>query len=328
MGPTRPRRPRERNIKGAPELLCPETREFNSRLGRRDSGYRWKISSTCYPSQISQALTGKEVEIAPLSAMPQESRLAMARRSICRRHRRVRRRGKGFSPLQGPRRPRRRPDRIRHIRSRHRRAEGRFTELKELYRATAEELDAFSLAGYIDPQAPRIESRIEIRKLPTDSDYGRTERVSGAAARTKDLRHDGEKRADRRAAAAAYRGLRKDLDLMQRSPQNPPLYLRPADASGAVRTAVPDNALRRRNRRCRAILRPDRFRDRDRVIESVSESRSEELRTRLPIRSDGDQPGLQPVPEHHARADSRRPKPTRTKRTANMHTTTRNAARP
>jgi hypothetical protein len=87
-------------------------------------------------------------------------------------------------------------------------------ELKSLYDATAEQRDAFSLDGYLDVIGPDNVTELPER-LPKDSDYREVLKVFPEPRLAKKIfgtmenaRLDGRLR-------HAYRGLRKDLDLMK-----------------------------------------------------------------------------------------------------------------
>ena len=80
-----------------------------------------------------------------------------------------------------------------------------------------------------------------------------------------------------------------------------PVYFRSADASGAVRTAVSDHALRRRDRRREAILRANSFGNRNRNRNYLFRKRINETADRRRF-ANGDEPRLHAFSKHHAGA--------------------------
>jgi hypothetical protein len=167
-----------------------------------------------------EALTGKEVEIAPLAAVPQESRINDGKTihlpssvsefdddeldfrlyKVLAAHAAGQIEfgtyEKGSAPLKAA-----------------------FAELSDLYSATADEWDAFSLAGYIEDvqkgeKASPGEPPPQKRKPPKDADYRAVLELfpeSGLARKIFGTVENG--RIDRRLRAT-YRGLGRDLDLM------------------------------------------------------------------------------------------------------------------
>jgi hypothetical protein len=100
-----------------------------------------------------------------------------------------------------------------------------YGDLSELYSATAEQSDAFSLAGYIEDvqTGEKALSEAEIRaemkkrrkKLPKDSDYRHVLQVFPEPRLAKKIFGTMENARIDAALRRTYRGLRKDLDLMQ-----------------------------------------------------------------------------------------------------------------
>jgi hypothetical protein len=100
-----------------------------------------------------------------------------------------------------------------------------FTDLAELYSATAEQTDAFSLAGYIEDvqKGERALSDAELREeigrrrksLPEDSDYKAVLQVFPEPRLARKIFTTMENARVDSLLRQSYRGLRKDLDLMQ-----------------------------------------------------------------------------------------------------------------
>ena len=101
-----------------------------------------------------------------------------------------------------------------------------FADLDELYSATADQIDAFSLAGYIEDvqtgesALPHSEAlakmRAKQRKLPKDSDYKAVLNVFPEPRLARKIFGTMENARIDNCLRAAYRGLQKDLDLMQK----------------------------------------------------------------------------------------------------------------
>jgi nitric oxide reductase NorD protein len=100
-----------------------------------------------------------------------------------------------------------------------------FTDLAELYSATAEQIDAFSLAGYIedvqkgDRALSDAELREEIKRrqksLPKNSDYRAVLNIFPEPRLARKIFTTMENARIDNRLRQSYRGLRKDLDLMQ-----------------------------------------------------------------------------------------------------------------
>jgi nitric oxide reductase activation protein len=100
-----------------------------------------------------------------------------------------------------------------------------FAELNALYAASQEEIDAFSLAGYIEDvqkgekalsdEEIRAEIKKRLKKLPKDSDYRAVLQVFPEPRLAKKIFGTMENARIDAALRRNYRGLRKDLDLMQ-----------------------------------------------------------------------------------------------------------------
>ncbi len=94
-----------------------------------------------------------------------------------------------------------------------------FTELSALYEATADQLDAFSLAGYIEDVQTGEKSGAPVsrvkKKLPKDSDHRAVLKVFPEPRLAKKIFGTMENARIDARLRTSYRGLRKDLDLMQ-----------------------------------------------------------------------------------------------------------------
>ncbi len=203
-----------------------ETRASNERLQETRLGLPLEKIQAVLRMYV-EALTGKEVEIAPLSAMPQETRIGDGKTiylpsSVAefdddekdfRLYKVLAAHGAGqieFGTFD-------------------RETVGlkaAFTELSEIYSASAEERDAFSLAGYIEDVQKgeralpdeEIKAQVKRRKkhLPKDSDYrGVLSAFPEPRLARKIFGTMENARIDNRLRAT-YRGLCKDLDLMQK----------------------------------------------------------------------------------------------------------------
>jgi hypothetical protein len=100
-----------------------------------------------------------------------------------------------------------------------------YSALNELYAATAEQLDAFSLSGYIEDvqkgekalsdEELQAEMKRKRKKLPKDSDYRQILHVFPEPRLARKIFSTMENARIDAALRRTYRGLRKDLDLMQ-----------------------------------------------------------------------------------------------------------------
>lgn len=173
-----------------------------------------------------EGLTGKEVEIAPLTAMPQEARVADGKTI--------------YLPATVAEFKDDELDfRLYKVLSAHaagqiefgtydkdtKNLKAAFAELTALYEATAEQTDAFSLAGYIEdvqsgeraltPEQEAESAKKRARKLPKNSDYRAVLQVFPEPSLARRIFGTLENaRVDRRLRKI-YRGLVRDLDLMQ-----------------------------------------------------------------------------------------------------------------
>ncbi len=203
-----------------------ETRQSNELLQEAQKGLPLEKIQTVLRIYI-EGLTGKEVEIAPLTAMPQESRIGDGKTIYLpanvhefdsdemdfRLYKVLAAHGAGqieFGTFKKDTKE----------------LKAAFAELTELYEATAEQLDAFSLAGYIEEveKGERALSEEEIkaemkkrrRKLPKNSDYKNVLQVFPEPRLAKKIFGTMENARIDAALRRNYRGLRKDLDLMQK----------------------------------------------------------------------------------------------------------------
>lgn len=174
-----------------------------------------------------EGLTGKEVEIGPLSAIPQESRIGDGKTI--------------YLPATVAEFDNEEKDfRLYKVLAAHGAGQiefgtfekdttdlkAAFTSLAELYEATADEIDMFSLSGYLDEinKAERSltdeEIRAEIKKrqksLPKNSDYREVLKVFPEPRLAKKIFGTMENARIDNRLRQTYRGLRKDLDLMRR----------------------------------------------------------------------------------------------------------------
>jgi hypothetical protein len=203
-----------------------ETRQSNELLREAQEGLSLEKVQTVLRIYI-EGLTGKEVEIAPLAAMPQESRIGDGKTIYL---------PSNVNEFQSE-------DldfRLYKVLAAHGAGQIEFgtfakdtaelkaayAELSELYAASQEEIDAFSLAGYIEEvqKGKRALSEEEIReeikkrrkKLPKGSDYRAVLQVFPEPRLAKKIFGTMENARIDAALRRNYRGLRKDLDLMQK----------------------------------------------------------------------------------------------------------------
>ncbi len=203
-----------------------ETRQSNELLQEAQEGLPLEKIQTILRIYV-EGLTGKEVEIAPLTAMPQESRIGDGKTIYLpsnikefdsdemdfRLYKVLAAHGAGqieFGTFEKD----------------SKNLKAAFAELNELYAATAEETDAFSLGGYIEDvqkgekalsdEAIRAEVKKRLKKLPKDSDYRAVLQVFPEPRLAKKIFGTMENARIDAALRRTYRGLRKDLDLMQK----------------------------------------------------------------------------------------------------------------
>ncbi len=217
---------KDETAKARKSYFALETRNSNQLLAESSLGLPLENVQTILRIYV-EGLTGFEVEIQPLLAMPQESRIGDGRTIYLpsnvnefgdderdfRLYKVLAAHGAGQIEFGTYER-----DSIG--------LKAAFTELSELYEATAEQTDAFSLAGYIEDvqtgerALSEAETRAEAKKrrknLPKNSDYKAILQVFPDAFLAKKIFGTMENaRVDNRLRQT-YRGLRKDLDLMQK----------------------------------------------------------------------------------------------------------------
>ncbi|HMS40116.1 MAG TPA: VWA domain-containing protein [Pyrinomonadaceae bacterium] len=203
-----------------------ETRQSNELLQEAQEGLPLEKIQTILRIYV-EGLTGKEIEIAPLTAMPQESRIGDGKivylpsnvnefnsdEMDFRLYKVLAAHGAGqieFGTFE----------------KNSKNLKAAFAELNELYAATADEIDAFSLAGYIEDvqkgekalseDGIKAELKKRIKKLPKDSDYRAVLQIFPEPRLAKKIFGTMENARIDAALRRNYRGLRKDLDLMQK----------------------------------------------------------------------------------------------------------------
>jgi nitric oxide reductase NorD protein len=212
------------SAKARKSFFALETRQSNDLLQDTRAGLHLDKIQTVLSIYI-EGLTGKEVEIAPLAAMPQESRISDGRTihlpaSVAefdddvmnfRLYKVLAAHGAGQiefgtfeQDTQGLR--------------------AAFADLSEVYEATADQVDAFSLGGYIedvqkserslpdDELLKEIERRRKV--LPQTSDYRNVLKVFPEPRLARKIFGTMENARIDHRLRETYRGLRKDLDLM------------------------------------------------------------------------------------------------------------------
>ncbi len=202
-----------------------ETRQSNDRLQQTKTGLHLESVQHVLRLYI-EALTGREVEIEPQSAMPQESRIGDGKTIYLpntiaefdteemdfRLYKVLAAHGAGqieFGTFDKDSTE----------------LKAAFTDLADLYSATAEQVDAFSLAGYIEDvqKGERALSDEEIRaeikrrqkSLPKNSDYRAVIQIFPEPRLARKIFTTMENARIDGLLRQTYRGLRKDLDLMQ-----------------------------------------------------------------------------------------------------------------
>ncbi len=190
-----------------------ETRESNRRLSRTRLGLLLERVQHVLRLYI-EALTGREVEIAPLAAFVQESRIGDGKTiylpSVVAEFDDDEMDFRLFKVLAAHCAGQiefgtfdRDTDALKAV----------FTELSSLYSAAADELDAFSLDGYLD--RPGEDRRPGTGALPAGSDYRAVLKVFPEPRLARKIFATMENARIDHCLRATYRGLRKDLDLMQ-----------------------------------------------------------------------------------------------------------------
>lgn len=213
------------NSKARRSFFALETRNSYDLLHEGQEGLPLEKVQTILRIYI-EGLTGKEVEIAPLSAMPQESRINDGKTI--------------YLPAKVAEFKTDEMDfRLYKVLSAHGAGQiefgtyerdsvglkSAFTSLSELYEATADQYDAFSLAGYIEDvqkgekalseEEFLREQKAKRKKLPKNSDYRAVLSVFPEPSLARKIFGTLENARIDRQLRHTYRGLRKDLDLMQ-----------------------------------------------------------------------------------------------------------------
>lgn len=202
-----------------------ETRQSNEMLREGHEGLPLDSVQTVLRIYV-EGLTGKEIEIAPLSAMPQESRIGDGKTIYLpsnvdefnsdeldfRLYKVLAAHGAGqieFGTFAKDTKE----------------LKAAYAELAALYESTADETDAFSLAGYIEDvqkgekalsdEEIRAELKKRVKKLPKGSDYRDVLQVFPEPRLARRIFGTMENARIDGALRRTYRGLRKDLDLMR-----------------------------------------------------------------------------------------------------------------
>ncbi|MBA2378786.1 MAG: VWA domain-containing protein, partial [Blastocatellia bacterium] len=215
----------EQSPKARRSYFALETRHSNDELSQTRSGLHLEDVQHVLRLYV-EALTGREIEIAPLTEMQQESRIGDGKKIFLpgtiselgsdemdfRLYKVLAAYGAGqieFGTFEQDTAALR----------------AAYTDLAELYSATAEQADAFSLAGYIEDigTAEKALSDDELRKeierrrktLPKGSDYKTVLNIFPEPRLAKKIFSTMENARINGVLRNQYRGLRKDLDLMQ-----------------------------------------------------------------------------------------------------------------
>ncbi len=212
----------EDSAKARRSYFALETRESNQFLHETRTGLALETIQGVVRIYV-EGLTGKEVEVAPLSAMPQESRIGDGRTIYLpstvtefddedmnfRLYKVLAAHGAGqieFGTFTKDTKG----------------LKAAYAELIELFESTADQRDAFSLAGYIEDvqKGASALSGSDLqpekdRKLPRGSDYRAVLKVFPEPRLAKKIFGTMENARIDNRLRHQYRGLRKDLDLMQ-----------------------------------------------------------------------------------------------------------------
>jgi nitric oxide reductase NorD protein len=217
---------KDESAKARKSYFALETRNSNALLQEASLGLPLESVQTVLRIYV-EGLTGFEIEIAPLTAMPQESRIGDGKTIFLpsnvnefdtdemdfRLYKVLAAHGAGqieFGTYEKDSNGLR----------------AAFAELSALYEATADQTDAFSLAGYIEDvqKGERALSEEETarelkkakKKLPKNSDYKAVLQVFPEPSLAKKIFGTMENARIDNRLRQTYRGLRKDLDLMQK----------------------------------------------------------------------------------------------------------------
>lgn len=212
------------SVKARRSYFALETKQSHELLQDAQKGLPLEGVQTVLRIYI-EGLTGKEVEIAPLSAMPQESRIGDGKTIYLpsnvnefdseemdfRLYKVLAAHGAGqieFGTFA------RDTEELKAV----------YRELADLYSATADQMDAFSLAGYIEDvqSGERALTEDEIKaaakkksRLPKGSDYHAVLQLFPEPRLAKKIFGTMENARIDLALRRTYRGLRKDMDLMR-----------------------------------------------------------------------------------------------------------------
>ena len=213
------------NARARKSYFALETRQSHDFLHEGQEGLPLDKVQTILRIYI-EGLTGKEVEIAPLSAMPQESRINDGKTIYLpatvaefkddeldfRLYKVLAAHGAGQIEFHTYEK-----DSVG--------LKAAFASLSELYEATAEETDAFSLAGYIEDvqkgekalseEEFARQQKAKRKKLPKNSDYRAVLHVFPEPSLAKKIFGTLENARIDRRLRGTYRGLVRDMDLMQ-----------------------------------------------------------------------------------------------------------------
>jgi nitric oxide reductase activation protein len=203
-----------------------ETRNSNTILQDAQIGLPLETIQTVLRIYI-EGLTGKEVEIQPLSAMPQESRIGDGKTIYLpalisefetdemdfRLYKVLAAHGAGQIEFGTY---------VRDTKG----LKAAYASLSELYEATIDQTDAFSLGGYIEdvqkgekalsPEEEAKRAKEKRKKLPKNSDYKEVLKTFPEPRLAKKIFGTMENARIDKRLRFEYRGLRKDLDLMQK----------------------------------------------------------------------------------------------------------------
>ncbi len=202
-----------------------ETRESNNFLHETRTGLPLETIQGVLRIYV-EGLTGKEVEVSPLSAMPQESRIGDGRTIYLpssvtefddeemnfRLYKVLAAHGAGQIEFETF---------VKDTTE----LKAAYSDLAGLFEATADQIDAFSLAGYIEDvqtgeaalseKETSRELKKKIQKLPKNSDYKAVLKLFPEPRLAKKIFGTMENARIDNRLRHSYRGLRKDLDLMK-----------------------------------------------------------------------------------------------------------------
>ncbi len=202
-----------------------ETRESNNFLHETRTGLPLDSIQGVLRIYV-EGLTGKEVEVSPLSAMPQESRIGDGRTIYLpssvtefddeemnfRLYKVLAAHGAGQIEFET------------FVKD-STELKAAYSDLSGLFEATADQIDAFSLAGYIEDvqkgeaafseDETNRELKNKVQKLPKNSDYKAVLKLFPEPRLAKKIFGTMENARIDNRLRDAYRGLRKDLDLMK-----------------------------------------------------------------------------------------------------------------